>query len=127
MTERKLSSDIADVVLKNDVVYVYYKKVSVTLEQIKAFIAAMKAEFADITPFLQVADISQQSNPRKEIRDYLGKTEVTDLFIANAIVATSLLSKMVGNLYLSFNKPQVPTKIFSNEAAALQWLEQFRN
>lgn len=126
MTERKLSSYVADVVLKGDVLYMCYKSAPLEIHHVKEFVAAIKAEFADVLPILMLADISQQKSPKKEVRDYMSAPEVMEMSIADAVVANSLLSKIVGNLYLSFNKPSIPTKIFSDEASALKWLEQFR-
>lgn len=127
MNERKLSSDLADAVFRDGILRINYKGLMADLDKIKAFVSALKVEFADEMPGLVLSDITKEKSPKKEVRDYLGSADVLALTKANAIVAGSLLSKIVGNLYLSFNKPSIPTKMFSDEASALQWLEQFRN
>ena len=126
MNERKLSCDLADAVFKDGILRINYKGLMADLDEIKAFISALKVEFADVMPVLVVSDITKQKSPKKEVRDYMSAPEVMEMSIADAVVANSLLSKIVGNLYLSFNKPSVPTKIFSDEVSALKWLEQFR-
>ncbi len=48
--------------------------------------------------------------------------------IAGAFVITSLANKLLGNFFIKFNKPASPTKLFSDEASAMEWLkEQFEN
>jgi hypothetical protein len=43
--------------------------------------------------------------------------------IADAFVTKSLAQKLLGNFYLNFHKPGVPTKIFNNEEEAVAWLK----
>lgn len=45
--------------------------------------------------------------------------------LAFAIIIDSSVSKVVGNFFLGINKPAVPTKLFSNESTALEWLNKF--
>lgn len=97
-----------------------------SLAQAKAHIVDLEREFKSVLPALSIANISALKNPSKEARDYLGTPEVVALLKANAIVANSTLPKIIGNLYLMFSKPNIPTKIFTDEAAALAWLQQFK-
>ena len=43
---------------------------------------------------------------------------------ADAFVIDSLPQKIVGNFYLKFVKPQVPTKLFRTEEKAIEWLKK---
>lgn len=45
--------------------------------------------------------------------------------VASAFVITSTANKLVGNFYINVNRPSVPTKIFSSEEKALEWLGTF--
>jgi len=44
---------------------------------------------------------------------------------AYAMVLSSSLSRMIGNFFLTFEKPAVPVKLFNHEDKALAWLKQF--
>ena len=44
--------------------------------------------------------------------------------IAAAIVTKSLANRIIGNFFIKFNKPATPTKLFSEETEAMEWLEQ---
>lgn len=51
-----------------------------------------------------------------------GRDTKTNAF---GIVIGSSISRVLGNFYLGINKPAVPTKLFDNEADAINWLKQF--
>lgn len=44
---------------------------------------------------------------------------------ADAFVITSLAQKIVANFYLKIEKPSVPTRFFTKEEEAVEWLSQF--
>ncbi len=63
----------------------------------------------------------------EESRKYGATKEVTDLSVAMAILAgTSLATTLLGNFFINFNKPAVPTKMFKNEESAIEWLKSFK-
>jgi len=44
---------------------------------------------------------------------------------AVALIVGSPLSRMMGNLFISANRPTTPTRLFNDEASALAWLQAF--
>jgi len=40
-----------------------------------------------------------------------------------AIIAKSLATKIVSNFFIRFNKPYTPTKVFTNELDAINWIK----
>ena len=46
--------------------------------------------------------------------------------LAFAIIIDSSVSKVVGNFFLGISHPAVPTKLFLQEDAALEWLTKFK-
>jgi hypothetical protein len=44
---------------------------------------------------------------------------------ANAMLVGSVLSEMIGNFFINLNKPDAPTKLFTNESDAVNWLLSF--
>lgn len=63
--------------------------------------------------------------PTPEARAYIATPESDPFASAEAYVVKSLSQKLVGNVFLSFNKPARPTKIFNSEEKALEWLKGF--
>ena len=47
--------------------------------------------------------------------------------IAKAILVNSLSQRIIGKLYMRFNKPMITTKIFSDRERALEWLNSISN
>lgn len=45
--------------------------------------------------------------------------------IAMAVIVTSAANRLVGNFYINFNKPAVPTRLFTTEDKAIEWLKSF--
>jgi len=63
--------------------------------------------------------------PSPDARAYIAKAESDPYAIAEAYVIQSLSQKLVGNVYLKFNKPARPTYIFNSEEKAVEWLKTF--
>lgn len=64
---------------------------------------------------------------RTEVEEDLRWSAATsnDYTIADAIVVSGISQRIMANLYLRFNKPAKPTKIFSDEESAAFWLMSF--
>ena len=45
--------------------------------------------------------------------------------IAMAVIVSSTANRLLGNIYINFNKPEVPTKLFSTEEKAIEWLKEY--
>ncbi len=68
-----------------------------------------------------------QTSVSKEARAYTANVKRDGKHIAEALLVNSTAQKLVGNFYINVNKPQIPTKIFSSEEKALEWLNSFRH
>jgi hypothetical protein len=42
-----------------------------------------------------------------------------------AVVVDSPMSKIIGNIYLGLNKPITPSRLFTDEKDAVEYLKQF--
>jgi hypothetical protein len=60
----------------------------------------------------------------KEAREFLAGEEQAQNTVAKAIMVKSLGIKIVSQFYLTFNKPFVKTKMFTDREEAISWLEQ---
>lgn len=45
--------------------------------------------------------------------------------IAEAILVETTANRLMANVYVNYNKPRIPTKIFTNEEEAIKWLKSF--
>jgi hypothetical protein len=62
------------------------------------------------------------SSVSKEAREVVASREFMGNTLAKALIVDSLGHRIVGNFYLSVNKPFIKTKIFSDRTEALKWL-----
>ena len=71
-----------------------------------------------------VVDASPNSQPiKKEQRDVISE-QLNRVVKALAVITRSPLSNMVINLYFNFKPPVYPTKLFTNEEDAMQWVNE---
>jgi len=79
--------------------------------------------FSKGNKFAVLTDASSFFSTTNELRELLASKEFTDKRFATAIVTQSMASKIIGNFFIRVNKPASPTKLFSNEEEAFQWLK----
>lgn len=72
--------------------------------------------------FAVLTDATNFFATTSELRQLLASQEFTDLRFATAIVTQSMASKIIGNFFIKVNKPATPTKLFSSEEIAFEWL-----
>lgn len=77
-------------------------------------------EFSQGNKYCIVLDGKNQFTTTPESREFVAKKSSDR--IAFAIVTNSIANKLVGNFFIQFNKPNTPTKLFSDEESAIKWL-----
>jgi hypothetical protein len=63
----------------------------------------------------------------KETRAFLVQPDNITGITAGAFLVNNQLQKILANYFIQINKPPTPAKMFTNEADALNWLQQFKN
>ncbi|HEX8517154.1 MAG TPA: hypothetical protein VF868_13235 [Bacteroidia bacterium] len=76
--------------------------------------------------FLLLFTAGEDTSVSTEARYYASTPEANKYTIASAFVVRSIAQKLLGNAYVTFNKPITPTRIFTDEAEAVRWLNTFR-
>jgi len=61
----------------------------------------------------------------RDARTYYSSSEGAYLKSAMAMVVDSPVQRMLGNIFLRFNKPPYPTRLLAGPDEAIEWLEQF--
>lgn len=89
----------------------------------KEMIAAATA-LADGKKYTVLFDATKQGTISMQAREEFAGSKNR---IAAAIITNSLANKLISNFFIKFHKPATPTRIFSAENEALDWLrEQIR-
>lgn len=96
---------------------------SATLEQAKELlIAYIQVTNGVNTPHpFTVTTISIMDD---EVMEFI-KTTANNHGVADAFVIHSLAQKILANTFLRFQTPTIPTKFFSSEEKAVEWLKEY--
>ncbi|MCD6017715.1 MAG: hypothetical protein K0S53_836 [Bacteroidetes bacterium] len=60
----------------------------------------------------------------KDAREYLASEAGCQKVKSCAIITNSIVTRVIANFFLHINKPLVPTKLFTDEESATQWLSK---
>lgn len=99
-------------------------QIEITLDDAKISIEAqLKVTKGKSCPTL--LDIREIKSITRKARMYFAGKESRSVNSAMGILVNSPLSKMVGNLFIGINKPDMPTKLFLSEDKAIEWLKRY--
>jgi len=117
---------IAELFVENDILFMRAKQdadfdLAATIE-----LVSVRKELKRDKKMKVLMDARNMFQVSKESREYGAKKEVSGLSSAMAILAgKSLTATLIGNFFIRYNKPAVPTKMFKKEENALKWLNSF--
>lgn len=60
-----------------------------------------------------------------DARKYASGQEANQYTLASVFVVKNVAQKLMGNAYITFNKPITPTRIMTSEDEAVKWLKTF--
>jgi hypothetical protein len=83
----------------------------------------LRLKVTPIEPYLFVINSKKVKKFPKEARDFLAGKKAAERVIAAAIVIDSMLTATLANFFLRVSKPEVITRLFSNEEDAITWLK----
>ena len=95
-----------------------------TPENERALLAAGKRLIGEDRKALILGDITGLARSSREARAVGVSREVVEAVAAMAIITRSPVSRIIGNFFLSLNRPPYATRLFTSEEAALSWLKR---
>lgn len=119
-----LQTPVAEVHLEDGILYTRLTNPSITLDDAKEHIRLSKERYGHLMPLPTIVDTTLSRNVSKEARDYFASADVSALTSCSAILLQSAFSRIAGNLFLQFNKPKYPTKLFTDKAKAIAWIRE---
>ncbi len=96
----------------------------VEIKHVLEVVSALK-EYGKGKKFPLLITTQKYTLPSPEARAYIATAESDPFASAEAYVTQSFSQRLVGNVYMQFNKPARPTRIFNSEAKAIEWLKTF--
>ena len=110
-------------ILEDKILYINHKPVVDSAEKVEQHINSMRAILGE-GKFYILADIRKTVKTTKAARDTF-KTDLVRSFAAgSAILVDSGISRILGNMVLTFTKLPFPSKLFTNQEKALSWLQE---
>jgi hypothetical protein len=111
--------------IKDGIMYCKYANgIHVSLDVAKTIVEA-RIYFSKGKSYQLLIDMRGIKSTTKEARRYLATIGAT-LVMAGALITGSPLNRALGNIFLTIDKPSVPTKLFTSETKALEWLNSLR-
>jgi hypothetical protein len=124
MDKPRFENDFASFWIEGGIVYFVYKPNSVVSLEAARKIVDDRIKFQKQKDFPIYCDIRGMKSADKDARNYLAK-EGSSYARAVAVVVDSPMSKIIGNIYLGLNKPITPSRLFTDEKDAVEYLKQF--
>lgn len=124
MDKSRFENEYASFWIEAGIVYFVYKPNSVVSLEAARKIVEDRVKFQKQQDFPIYCDIRGMKSADKEARNYLAK-EGSSYARAVAVVVDSPMSKIIGNIYLGLNKPITPSRLFTDEKDAVEYLKQF--
>ena len=107
---------------------IMYVRISSEKKETVELVKEMVNKMGEMVNYQQVPLLARHEEfalPGKENREYWAKKESCPYSKADAFMINSLALQLIANFYLSFNKPERPTRMFTNEVEAVKWLKTF--
>ena len=107
--------------------HVYGKDVVITLE-IAQHITQKRIEASGGFSYPLLIDSRDFKSMSKEARHYWSKSQDAQKYVlAGAGLIYNPIYSLIGNAFLMIDKPIKPFKLFTEKAAALKWLDHYKN
>ncbi len=72
-----------------------------------------------------LVDTKSMKSLSREARHYYASDEAAKVASAVALVVDTPVSRVLANFYLGLSNPRLPTRLFSSEDEALEWLKGY--
>lgn len=70
-------------------------------------------------------DTKTMKSMTRETRQYYSGEEAAKVASAAAIIVGTPVSRVIGNFYIGLSNPHLPSRLFSSEDEALEWLRGY--
>ncbi len=126
MREFFFETDYMEIWIEQGIICIVFKKNLILSEEIAKDMVNERLKISNgvIRPLF--ADISELASVDIKARKYLAGEEAARFISAGAIRVNGLISKLAGNIFLSVDKPLVPSKLFTDRDKAIEWLKKYR-
>jgi hypothetical protein len=107
---------------------IMYVRISPEKEESVELVKEMVIKMGEMVNYKQVPMLAKHEEfalPGKANRDYWATKEACPYSKADAFIIKTKAMALIANFYLRMNKPERPTRMFSDEKEAIKWLKTF--
>lgn len=124
--ESYLENDFCRMWVSNGIIFIEYKpRLVMNIDIAKQIVKDRLTVSNGVTRPMFLDGRGFVSMDRATMKYY--KTKETIQYVSSAaFISGSALSTLAGNIFLSLEKPLIPTKLFTDEDRALEWLEKYK-
>jgi hypothetical protein len=108
-----------------NVILMEWKTDLVELDLVKKMVD-LRLQVTPEKPYLFVINATKVKKFSKEARDFLAGKKAAERVIAAAIIMDSMITTALANFFLRVSKPEVTTKLFTDEEDAIKWLKKIK-
>ncbi len=76
--------------------------------------------------YFAVIDTTSTYDSSVEARNFYAESEYCKHRYADAFIVNSLPMRLLVNFFIAFNKPKIPSKMFSDQESALNWVNSLK-
>jgi hypothetical protein len=119
-------TEIAYLSRRGDVVTAEVKEnVDISVEKMNELLQEA-VRIAGFKKYFVIVDARAGFRSEADVRDYYADNDYSKYRYADAFIVKSLAVRLMVNFYISFNKPSIPTKTFTDPEHAMQWINELR-
>ena len=112
--------------IEDETIRIRYLTDEITLPIAKQAVECRR-EVSNGMTYPALADIKALKSVDPAVRKFWASEVSTDLISAGAILISNQFHKVAGNIFIQFNKPKMPTRLFTCETEARAWLQQYKD
>jgi hypothetical protein len=108
---------------------IMYIRITSEKEESVELVRKMVKKMGEMVNYKQVPLLARHEEfalPGKANRDYWATKEACPYSKADAFIISTVAMQLISNFYLRINKPERPTKMFTDEKEAIEWLKTFQ-
>jgi hypothetical protein len=124
--ESYLENDFCRIWISNGILFVEYKPRLVINLEVAKQIAVDRLKVSNGITRPAILNARNFVSMDRATMKYYKTKELVQYVSAAAFITGNALTSLAGNIFLTLEKPLVPTKLFNDEKKALEWLEKYK-
>jgi hypothetical protein len=95
----------------------------ITMDDINASLEVVRGWGKD-NKYLHLFEAGHNSSVDNEVREWAASPDQNQFTVADAILVRDRAQRLIANFYVRFNNPIKPTKVFTSQSEAINWLNE---